>query len=543
MPMTTLSAWLQRSVPTLSTWILRSEVAGWALSALVLLLALRTPRPSTAPEAPPRHPWRAPLLVALLALATRLLVCWRFLDAWFYADENFAGCIEPAEFLLREPISLGSFYFSYIAYLGAYHVFGFAPVVPRLVHILAVAVAGALLYATVRRAVGSRGAWLAALWYVAAAPFFIHALYAIQLGLSLLPVAALVWVLSFRSLGPWHGLAVGPLLVVSLYVYPAAFLAGVSLLAVHGLLHWERWRWSGRLTAAVGLAGGAAAAVAIRWYYTGAFEATHWGNGSLTLVESPVAMRVILADTIWRSTSFDAVNLGAPYLDPALDGFVLVGVAAGWRVRDAGWRWALTGALAFVITLILASMGGPYPGIRRAFPAFLLLALPLGRGAFEAARRMPRPIAAAVLTATFGLVAWQSARVVRSWPRFGEPDFVAGARALLTSDDMTGRDVVVVGEQADLYAGKAWRCALVLDERLQPRLGQIVTVLRAELPRRQGLARGPVVVLASAPLAPEDLHTAFGRDPVRTVYRTPNDPSNFARLGVAYVFDGRAEAP
>src|SRR3989442_6048353 len=110
------------SMSHLSTRLLRPDVAGWILSALVLGLALRAPRRAAAPDLPLCHPWRAPLAVGLLALSTRLVLGRWFFDGWFYADETLAGCVEPAQFLLREPIWMGTFYISYLAYLAGYSV-------------------------------------------------------------------------------------------------------------------------------------------------------------------------------------------------------------------------------------------------------------------------------------------------------------------------------------------------------------------------------------------------------------------------------------
>jgi hypothetical protein len=527
-----------RGLVSLASSLLRPDVAGWVLSALVLVLALRTPRRAAAPDPRLRDGWCAPILVALLAGGTRLVIGRWFCGGWFVLDENLSGCIEPARFLLREPPWLASDYVSYLAYLAGYRAFGFAATVPRIVNTLAVAVAGGVFYAAMRRAIGSRFAWIASVWFIAAAPFLVHSLYATQIGLGLLPVAVLAWVLADASLGPWHGIIMGPLLVLALYVYPASFLACASLLAIHAVLHWDRWRWSARGAVAAGLIAGGVAAVA-------RFAR---GGGAFSPAEVPAALGILVRDTLWRSPSFNALNLDAAYLDPALQGFVLIGIAAGWRSRDGSWRWAMTGAMAFVLTLVLASMGGTLStGIRRAFPAFGLLGIPLARGVREAARRMPRRLAVVMPIAALSLVLWHTVRLVKSLSLgFPEPDFVVGARAALAAEDMTGRDVIVVGERADVYGGDAFRCALVLDKRLGPRLGKISVVARSELAGRRGLAPGRAVVLASFRLPSEELRSTFERDPVRTISRKPNDAgrsARVARLRVLYVFDQGATTP
>jgi hypothetical protein len=165
---------------------------------------------------------------------------------------------------------------------------------------------------------------------------------------------------------------------------------------------------------------------------------------------------------------------------------------------------------------------------------------------------MPRRLAVVMPIAALSLVLWHTVQLAKNWSRLPEPDFVVGARAALAAEDMTGRDVIVVGERADLYGGDAFRCALVLDERLGPRLGKISVVARSELAGRRGLAPGRAVVLASFRLPSEELRSTFERDPVRTISRKTNDAGRrearrrrlrFAWLRVLYVFDQDATTP
>jgi hypothetical protein len=99
---------------------------------------------------------------------------------------------------------------------------------------------------------------------------------------------------------------------------------------------------------------------------------------------------------------------------------------------------------------------------------------------------------------------------------------------------MAGHDVVVVGAREDPYEGQAWRCALALDGRIAPRLGDLQVVRVADLARLSHPPRGPLVVLAGEPIEERALVAAFGRGPAETTVRQPSAGEHGLR--VVYMF-------
>jgi hypothetical protein len=282
-----------------------------------------------------------------------------------------------------------------------------------------------------------------------------------------------------------------------------------------------------------GFGAGATLVPVVRWLLTGQVRMARWDGGSLDFASAAAALRVLARDLVWASPSFNANNLGGPYVDTALLAFVVVGITAGWRERDARWRWACLGVVAFVATILAVSVAGLNPGIRRAYAALPLLGFALARGVVEFGRRAPRALAVVVPVVAMGLVAWHTARLVASWPVYPEPDFIHGARTILAAERMAGHDVVVVGEPDDGYGGAAWRCALGLDKHLAPRLGRLQSVPRRELQQLHDPPRGPLVVLASHEIDERVLAAAFGRPPVETIVR---EPSGGDPLGLRVVY-------
>lgn len=507
---------------------------GWLVTAVTLAIALRAPRRPYAEPSATRRRVPGALVVALVVIVTRLALRPRFVGDWFLGDEALAACINP--FSLRGGPTWADFthYLSWVVYLAGYRVFGFAPPVARLTNVLAVAAAAALFHVAIRRATDWRFAWISSLVIILAGPYVAQSLFATEIGLSLLPTAIALLLLVGPITAP-RAFALGPLAAAALFIYPASIVAIVALAGAHLLVFGPRWSWKARLATAAGFAAGAIAVPVVRWLVSGGTSVTRWSGGTLDLAGVPHALRVLATDVVWRSTSFDAINLAAPYLDTALLGFVVLGIAAGWRERDTRWRWACVGVVAFVASLLGASLTGGEPGIRRAFAAQPLLGFAIGRGVVEFRRRAPHALAAVVPVVAAGLLAWHSARLLPSWPLYQEPDFLRGARAILAAERMAGHDVVVVGEQEDGFAGQAWSCALALDDRLAPRLGRIQTVRRAQLAQLRDGPRGPLVVLASQPSDERDLVGAFGRAPVETILRTPAAGDKLG-LRVVYVF-------
>ena len=499
---------------------------GWVVTAVTVALALRAPRLPDAVPASARHPALGPLVVALAVIGTRLVLRPRFFGDWFLGDEMLSGCINPFD-LQRgaTPWADHTHYLSFAITLATYGVFGFSPPVARLRNILAVAAAAALFHVAIRRATDRRFAWISSLVIILAGPYVAQSLFATEIGLSLVPTAIALLLLVGAVTAP-RAFALGPLAAAAMFVYPSSPIAIAALTVAHALVFRHRWSRTAGLAGVAGFGAGAILVPLVRWLVTGGVRTAQWSGGGLDLASVPAGLRMLANDVVLHSDSFDAVNLNAPYVDTALLGFVVVGIAAGWRARDTRWRWACVGVVAFVASLLAASVTGANPGIRRAFAAQPFLAFAIARGVIEFRRRAPRSLAAALPLVALGLVVWHTVRLVASWYLLPVPEFMPSARAVLAAEQMAGRDVVVVGEREDPYGGQAFSCALALDRPVASRLGNLLPVRRAELAMLRNPPRGPLVVLASQPIDEGQLAKAFGRGPAETIPRQPtgHDP-------------------
>jgi hypothetical protein len=516
---------------------MKLTVVGWLVSLLVVALALRPRRVADVGDAPPARPWRGALVVFALAVATRLLLRRQFGGDWFFADEHLDACILPVEFRQGEPMwAGGTSYPVYLATLVLYHVFGFGPSVARLGSVLAFSTGAALLHVAAGRVVGARAARRATALLLCIAPFLTHGVYATAIAWALAPVALLLLLLSTPTIGPLAALAVGPLLAGALFAYPGACIAGIALVAAHAACWPDRWLPASRATGLVGLAVGVALALGLRAWLGGQLVVAQWGHGAFAPGQALGALGVLLRDLFWKARTWNTVTPGAPWVEPVLVGFVLLALAGTGRLADERRRWAWTLALAAVGTILLATLGGPQPGARRAIGALPFVALLAGRGMLEASRRAPAALGSVAMLLAVAIVVDRGVHVVGKWPQRTMPDFVAGARAALASEELADHAVVVLAEPADPYGGEEWRCAIALDERLGPHLGHVRAIRRFNLSDAPDVPRRKSVLLASVPLDEDALRQLFGRTPSRTRFRGDDGPPDATRLRALYLF-------
>ncbi len=518
---------------------------GWTVSVAVLLVyvvcALRATGRS-APETagpPPRRLVAAAFGVFALAVATRWWFAPRMFGSWYFSDDAFDSCVMPLQLARGEPIwGGGTNYLTYLAYLGAYRLLGFAPSVGRLVNILVFAAAVAVFHPAVALAFGRDVARFMSLVLLGASGFFVHSVFPTAITFSLLPVALVVAIL-LRPIGPRSAAALGPILGASCFLYPAAPVTGAAVVGFHGLLCRDAWSRRARVAA---LGGAAIAGVGVwlaRRLGPGSQALTQWGGGFLTISRVPEATAAVFQDLFWSSTTWNTFNLTAPYIDAGLQGFLLVACLAALPFRGGRWghrhAWTCICLGATLATILITGMGGPYPGVRRAFSALPLLALVAALGWQALRETAPRRIVNALTVLAFATVALQSAAIVRSWPLSGRSPFMEAVRNVFELGDQRVRDVLLLAYQVDQYRAQHYRCALELDDDLRRHFGTVHIVeagaLRDSVPLPQ-----PFVLFANQVFEAERLEHAFGRLPTRAVVRQPEPGVRADQLVAFYEF-------
>jgi hypothetical protein len=468
---------------------------------------------------------------------------------WFFTDEFIESCINP--FRLAQGESLWGGYTSYLTYsmyLTSYRLFWFSPQVARATNIFSFAISVTILYWAMERSFGKKVSWFITAMILLSSPLITHSIYAASIAYSLLPTAAILFILT-RPLALSSALILGPALVAGLYLYPAAFLTCACLIFFHGIVFYPSWRWPARAAflASFALSGGLS--YYLRFLLTQNTNLEQWAGGLLSFEHIVPNSARVLKDVFWESDSWDAVNHGAPYLDTVIIGFLIIGIVSSFLLSKSQLstferKWVWIGLLTFFGSVVLSALARDYPGVRRVFSSLPLLFLIAGLGLKYFWRwKTFRPCLAAVIIVCFGLVALRSYVISQlDWPSYRywtkQPDFMMGARQALLESTNAQKKVVLISYSSDgHYRGHQYLCALSLDENLNQYFQTVTVIRREQLDHKQNL-QGEFVLLANELFSEKQLHDAFGRPPSSTRIRKPSTSPRLDELVAIYEFTG-----
>ena len=517
----------------LSFWV------GWMLALLVAAWAwwrgpaVRSSRPALAID-----PAESALIFGV-AVASRLWLRTRMTGAAFFGDEPFDSCIHPYELSRGEQLGLGGAtnVLTYATYLAAYRVLGFSPMTARLVNALVYAASVAVFAATARVAVSVVAARALAVMLLVGTSFVPHSVYATAITFGLLPVAFLTWVLR-GPVRPRHAVAAAAITAASLLLYPGGFLTSVVLLGASLTIGRRAWGWPARASLVVGTVVFGWSALQLRTLATGSAAYGQWAGGVLATNHAWRGVWVTLGDTFWSTTSWNSLAGAMPYLDPALTGCFVVGMAlafGGGLSARAPALWSALALAGFLGTTVAVSFAGDYPGIRRAYAAMPLVSLVAAIGFDEIWRRGPRPMVGVAAVVGLLCVAADVRALSRFWPHSGGYRAIDDARTLIGEQTAWGQDVVIVGTSADQYRAQHLRCWLGLDPDIARRIGSLRALPTVAVPAPLALPRR-VLLLAIAPLSEAQLLALLGRAPVR-IDTVAGVGSGRDRVHAAYEFE------
>ena len=266
--------------------------AGWLLSLVVVALAVWRLSPiallpgakwSAASPSGRATRWSVTVLLLLVALASRYWASRVAFGEWYAGGEIFDSCVDPLQLIEGEPIHWGGTnYLTYLIYYAVYQIFGFSPAVARMTNAVVFSVSLVVLHHALVPKLGRRVAWFVSGMLLSSSAFVVHSVYATAITFSLLPTAILIFLLA-RPLTTWSTAVLGPVLVMGLFLYPAAFLTGAPLVLFHAVLCRREWRWRHRLAGLGGLAVAGATAWLVRSWLDGRASRPQFGGGSFVL--------------------------------------------------------------------------------------------------------------------------------------------------------------------------------------------------------------------------------------------------------------------
>lgn len=255
---------------------------------------------------------------------------------------------------------------------------------------------------------------------------------------------------------------------------------------------------------------------------------------------------VMLKDTFWESISFNALNSGAPYIDTVIVGLLIIGVVSSFIVAkshplmfDRKWMWI--SLLSFLGSVFLSGLAAHYPGVRRIFSSLPLLFLIAGLGLKHFWQwKAFRPFLGGAVIVCFSLVASRSYAIgQKDWPRLGYfsrlPDFMVGAREILSQTTNSQNNIVVIAYDSDQWSGQLYRCALSLDERLNTHFQSVIVIPRSGLNLKQDL-QGEFILLANELFSESQLQDIFGQAPTSSKIRKQSKVPHHGELVAIYDF-------
>jgi hypothetical protein len=391
----------------------------------------------------------------LVFCATRFALVPAVIPEWFHADDRLDACIKPWQLLTGQRLAGNdTSYIPFLFYAASYRVFDFSPGAARLVTIPLFAVSLAFYGLAFGRAFG-RFVGVFTLGVVLVTVQFITT-----------PVVPTVTCSAFWFSGPalyiltcplagHRLLLLGLLLAASLLSYPAGTVAIGPLLVFHLLLFRRSWDRKRIILLLVSIAASLGGVWVVRCLVEARPSVLHWGIQTARFSLEPylLAIRSTLRDVFVSAESWYAFSGGLPYLLPELSVLLLASLVlavASYRCREKGAktrfmsplqrRWFAVFLLSFLAAVVVASLVPRSPGVRRIFPATLLLlpiaALPLQVLADRGRKR--RVTAWVLAVAVVALGAWRSYDVLTNqltlaaWNR-NRPFVEAAADTLATA--------------------------------------------------------------------------------------------------------------
>jgi hypothetical protein len=429
---------------------------------------------------------------ALVFCAARFALVPAVIPEWFHMDDRLDACIKPWQLLTGQRLAgKDTSYIPFLFYAASYRVFDFSPGAARLVTISLFAVSLTFYGLAFSRAFG-RFAGIFTLGVVLVTVQFITA-----------PVVPTVTCSAFWFSGPALYILTGPLdrnrllllsllLGASLLSYPAGTVTIGPLLAFHLLLFRRSWNRERIILLFASMAGCLGAVWVVRRLVEARPSVLHWGIQTARFSFEPYssAIRATLRDVFVAADSWYAFSGGLPYLSPELSALLLAALVlavASHRRRAKGAkapfvgplqrRWLTVFLLSFLAAVAVAALVPRLPGVRRIFPATLLLlpivALPLQALSDRGGKR--RATAWVLAAAVVALGAWRSYDVLANrltltaWNR-NRPFVEAAADTLATAGAV---DRVLFISSFRRHVPEFDACALYFSSRSRGRFGAI----------------------------------------------------------------------
>jgi hypothetical protein len=331
--------------------------------------------------------------LVLLTVVTRWLAAPFQRGSYEYQYDGLLDtCVKPWQFFTGQTVAGGdNCYLSFATSYFASAAFGYSVEVLQGVEIAAAATCYGIVFLALERMLGWASALRTLVLLIVTLPFISHSVLTTNMHTALWGFSGALYALTMPP-SLRRDLVLMSFCTLSLFGYAA----GVVTLAPLVLGHVVLFRWPLRRAASAALlaAAGVGLVAAARRAFTGSGDLSRWAIDEIGLplpAEYAATLKIILADLFVGANSWYALGYGHPYLSVPVV-VLVVAAAACSLLRSSGAqtaegsqpddqnddqtvraRWIALFLLTSLLAIGIVSINPRIPGVRRVFPAAILM--------------------------------------------------------------------------------------------------------------------------------------------------------------------------
>ena len=333
------------------------------------------------------------ILLALLTIVTRWLAAPFQRGSYEYQFDGLLDtCVKPWQFFTGQAVAGGdNCYLSFATSYFASTAFGYSVEVLQGVEIAAAAVCYGMIFLALERMIGWASALRTVVLLIATLPFISHSVLPTNMHTALWGFSGALYALTMPP-SLRRDLVLASFCTLALFGYAAGVVTVAPLVLGHIVLFRSAWPFRRMASAALLAAAGVGLVAAARGAFTGSGDLSRWAIDEIglpPLAEYAATLEIILRDLFISADTWYALGYGHPYFSApvvvlliAAAACSLVGAARAQTAegaqpddRNCGQRvrWISLFLLTFLLAIGIVSINPRYPGVRRVFPAAILM--------------------------------------------------------------------------------------------------------------------------------------------------------------------------
>jgi hypothetical protein len=333
--------------------------------------------------------------LVLLTIVTRWLAAPFQRGSYEYQFDGLLDtCVKPWQFFTRQAVAGGdNCYLSFATSYFASAAFGYSVEVLQGIQIAAAAACYGMIFLALDRMLGWATALRTVILLIATLPFISHSVLPTNMHTAMWGFSGALYALTMRP-SLHRDLALASFCTLALFGYAAGVVTVAPLVLGHIVLFRSAWPLRRMVSAALLAAAGVGLVVAARRAFTGTGDLSRWAIDEIgvpPLAEYAATLKIILRDLFVSADTWYALGYGYPYLSMpvvllliAAAAFSLLGsfkaqIAEDGQLDEQSYaqrvrgRWISLFLLTFVLAIAIVSINPRYPGVRRVFPAAILI--------------------------------------------------------------------------------------------------------------------------------------------------------------------------